>query len=101
MRIKKGDQVKILTGKDKGRIGNVLKVFRLKGRVTVEKVNMMKKHRKARTQQEKSERIMIPAPVDVSNVQLICPKCDKATRIGIKNVQGKNIRICKKCTTEI
>ncbi|HHX58646.1 MAG TPA: 50S ribosomal protein L24 [Candidatus Moranbacteria bacterium] len=101
MRIKKGDQVKILTGKDRGRVGRVLKVLRSEERVTVEKVNMVKKHRKARTQQEKSERVMIPAPINVSNVQLVCPKCDKITRIGIKRVQDKNVRVCKKCAAEV
>ncbi len=101
MRIKKGDQVKILTGKDKGRVGQVMRVLPEAGKVTVEKVNLVKKHRKARTQQEKSERIMVPAPIDVSNVQLICPKCNKTTRVGIKRVQDKNARACKKCSAEI
>ncbi len=101
MRIKKADQVKVLTGKDKGRIGKVLRVLPEKERVVVEKVNLVKKHRKAKNQTQKSERVMLPASIHISNVQLVCPKCNKPTRVGSKQVDKKNVRLCKKCQAEI
>ncbi len=101
MRIKKGNQVKVLSGKDRGKTGKVLRALPREGKVMVEKINMVKKHRKARHQGEKSERVSIPMPVDVSIAQLICPKCAKPTRVGKKKVEGKSVRICKKCGAEI
>lgn len=101
MKIKKGDQVKVLSGKDRGRTGKVLRVLPKDGKVVVEKTNLVKKHRRARHQGEKSERVSIPAPINASNVQLICLKCGKPTRIGVKMIEGKKVRACKKCKAEI
>lgn len=101
MKIKKGDQVKVLSGKDRGKTGKVLRSLPEEGKVVVEKVNVNKKHRRARNQGERSERISISAPIDISNVQLICPKCGKATRIGSKLIEGKKVRMCKKCGAEV
>ncbi len=101
MKIKKGDQVKMLSGKDRGKTGKVLRVAPKENKVVVEKVNLIKKHRRARHQGERSERISIPAPVDTSNVQLICSKCGKPTRITSKMIEGKKVRACKKCEAEI
>jgi len=101
MKIKKGDNVKVLSGKDRGKTGKVLKVFPATGKIMVEKINLVKKHRKAKNQRETSERISIPMPIDASNAQVICPKCSKTTRIGAKEVDGKKVRMCKKCKAEM
>jgi len=101
MRIKKGDQVKILSGKDRSKTGKVLRSLPSENKVVVEKINLVKKHRRGRKQGQASERISIPMPLQVSNVQLICPKCGKSSRVGIKKVDSKNVRICKKCKAQI
>mgnify|MGYP000094317539 CR=1 FL=1 len=101
MKVKKGDLVKILSGKDRDKRGKILKTFPQKGKVLVEGLNLVKKHQKAARRGEKGERISLSMPIDVSNVQLICPKCSKTTRIGIKLVDKNKFRICKKCGAEI
>jgi large subunit ribosomal protein L24 len=101
MRIKKGDQIKILSGKDRGKTGKVLRSLPSKGKIVVEKLNLVKKHQRSKKQGQASERISIPMPLNVSNAQLICPKCGKPSRIGKKEVDGKNVRICKKCQAQI
>jgi len=101
MKIRKNDQVKILSGKDRGKIGKVLHVMPKNGKAIVEGLNLAKKHSKPRRQGEKGQRISIPAPLDLSNLMLVCPKCSKAARIGFK-ISGKHkYRICKKCQGEI
>lgn len=91
----------IISGKDRGRKGKVLQAFPKESRILVEGVNLRKKHQKPRKMGEKGQIIQLPAPVYVSNVKLICPKCGKATRGGYKIAEGKKIRICKKCGQEI
>lgn len=101
MKIRKNDQVKILSGKDRGKRGKVLHVMPKNGKAIVEGLNLAKKHSKPRRQGEKGQRVSIPSPLDISNLMLVCPKCSKASRIGFK-VSGKNkYRICKKCQGEI
>lgn len=95
--VKKGDTVVILAGKDKGKTGNVLAVSPKTNRVIVQNVNIVKKHKKARTAQQKSEIISMEAPIDASNVMVICPACNDATRIAKKEINGKMVRVCKKC----
>ncbi len=95
--IKKGDSVVVLAGKDKGKTGNVLAVSPKTNRVAVQNVNIVKKHKKARNTQEKSEIVSMEAPIDASNVMVVCPACNKATRIAKKEVEGKLVRVCKKC----
>ncbi len=110
MKIKKGDKVKLISGKDKGKTGKVLQVFPLRERVSVEGRNLLIKHMRPRKQGEKGQRIEFPAPMALSNVILICPQCGKPTRIGYKTVQSnaapgsatpkaksKKYRICQKC----
>lgn len=97
MKVKKNDTVLILAGKDKGKTGKVLVTFPKADRVTVDGVNVQKKHKKARKAQEQSGIINQSGPIDVSNVQVICPSCNKATRIEVKEIDGKNVRVCKKC----
>lgn len=95
--IKKGDKVVVIAGKDKGSINSVLSTNPKKGTVLVENVNVVNKHRKARSAQEKGGIFKNPAPIDASNVLVVCPECKKATRIAHK-VEGENkTRVCKKC----
>lgn len=96
--VKKDDQVIVISGKDKGTAGKVLKVDTEKGRVYVEGANIVKKHQKARTQAESSGIIEREGSIDASNVMLVCPKCGKATRVAHKvNEDGSKDRVCKKC----
>jgi large subunit ribosomal protein L24 len=101
MKIKKGDNVLIITGKDKGRTGKVLKSLPKEGGVLVEGMNLKKKAVKAKRQGEKGQMVSISAVLDVSNIKLICPKCAKAVRVGYKIEGDKKDRICKKCKQKI
>ncbi|MBI2574160.1 MAG: 50S ribosomal protein L24 [Candidatus Wildermuthbacteria bacterium] len=97
MKIKKGDTVQVIAGKDKGRKGKILKALPKESRVVVEGMNMRKKHVKARKAGEKGQTLSMPFPFDASNVLLACPHCGKATRVGYV-VEGKEKRrMCKKC----
>lgn len=101
MKLKKGDNVKIVIGKDKGKSGKVEKVFSKEGKVLVEGINLFKRHLKARLQNQKSEIVTISKPLPVSNVALVCPKCNLITRIGYRVEKDKKVRICRKCQAEI
>lgn len=100
MKIRKDDQVLIISGKDRGRHGKVLSVFPKEQKVRVEGVNIRKKHVRPRRPGEKGQIVQMPAPLSVSNVKLICSKCGKPTRVGYKVVGGKKYRLCKKCGQE-
>jgi len=101
MKIKKGDTVLIISGKDKGKKSNVLKVLPKEEKVIVENANIIKKHRRPRRAGEKGQIIQMPSPIHISNVKLICAKCGKTTRVGHKVIENKKYRICKKCGQEI
>ena len=107
LHVKSGDTVVVISGKfeDKGKIGKINKAFPATGRVIVEGVHLVKRHQKARTQQQESAIITKEAAIDASNVMLICPKCKKATRIAHKLVKvgekTKSVRVCKKCGAQI
>jgi len=101
MKIKKGDQVKSILGKDRGKIGKVLRVFPETDKILVEGLNMIKKHIRPRKEGEKGQRLELPAKVNASNVMLVCPKCGKTVRVGYKRTNDKALRICKKCNSEI
>jgi len=101
MRIKKGDTVLVICGKYRGKTGKVLKVLPKEGKILVEGVNIVKKHQRPKREGEKGQIVELPAPIDISNVKLICPNCKKATRVGYKISKGKKSRICKKCGQEI
>jgi len=101
MRIKKDDTVLIMAGKYRGKIGKVLRAFPKKGLVVVEGVNLIKKHQKAKKSGGKGEIVQIPAPLDISNTKLICPKCKKATRVSYRIEGGEKYRVCKKCDKAI
>ena len=93
--VKKGDTVVVIAGKEKGKTAKVLEVSPKDNKVLVENVNVVTKHQKARNQQEKAGIIKKSAPIDASNVMVICPECGKATRVGHKIVDGKKVRVCK------
>jgi len=102
MKIRKGDQVKMLGGKDNGKVAKVLQVLPKERRVSVEGLNLLIKHLRPSRQGEKGQRIEFPRFVDASSVAIVCPQCSKTTRVAMKmskNSEGKNIkgRICKKC----
>jgi large subunit ribosomal protein L24 len=101
MKIKKGDTVLIISGKDRGRKGKVLKAFPKELKILVEGINLKKKHVRPKREGEKGQIVQIPAPIQISNVKVICPKCGKATRLGYKITENKKSRICKKCGKEI
>ncbi|MEK7565385.1 MAG: 50S ribosomal protein L24 [Patescibacteria group bacterium] len=97
MKIKKGDQVKIVSGKDKGKSGKVTRVFPEDNSVLVDGLNLFKKHVKSRQQDKKGEIILIPKPVVISKIMIVCSSCNKTTRIGYSGTAENKARICKKC----
>lgn len=96
MKIKKGDKVKVITGKDRGKESVVERVIASKDLIVVEGVNILKKHVKA-TNDRKGGIISLTKPIHVSNVMLICPKCLKTARVSYNTVDGKKYRVCSKC----
>lgn len=101
MNIKKGDTVKILYGKERGRRGPVVAVDPTKERVIVEGLNLYKRHLKGDGRTRTSEILTIEKPFPISKVMLVCPSCDKPTRVSIKQEGDKKVRVCKKCGKEI
>lgn len=98
MKIRKGDKVKVLTGKDEGKTGKVLQIFNKRNKVSIEGVNLLFKNMRPKKQGEKGQRIQFPAPLAISNVALVCSRCNKVTRPGNKILANqKKVRICKKC----
>ena len=101
MTIKTGDNVLVIAGKDKGKTGKVVAVNAAANKVLVEDVNVVTKHQKPRSQQDKGGIVKKSAPIDASNVQVVCPVCGKATRVAHAEVEGKKVRICKKCNASL
>ena len=101
MNIKKDDKVVVLSGKDKGKQGKVLVSDPKAMKVIVEGVNVATKHQKPRKQGEEGGIIKVETPIYAAKVQLVCPKCGKATRVGHKVEGDKKVRVCKKCGAEI
>ena len=97
LHVKKGDTVVVLSGKDKGKQGKIITAMPSKGMVVVEDVNKVKRHTKPSMKTPQGGILDKEMPLNACKVQLICPACNKATRIGHKVVDGKNVRICKKC----
>ncbi len=97
MKIKKNDQVLVIAGKDAGKIAKVLVAMPKQNKVVVDGVNVQKRHTKARSANETSEIKSQSGPIDASNVMVVCPTCGKATRVSYKEVDGKKVRVCKKC----
>ncbi len=101
MRIKKGDTVKVLSGNDKGKTGEVLNVIPKTNKIIVKGVNIRKRHVKPRKQGEEGGIISVECSIHSAKVNVVCPKCGKATKIGYKEEKGEKIRVCKKCGAKI
>lgn len=104
IRIRKDDVVEIISGNDRGARGRVLRAIPKDRRVVVESVNIRKKHQsaiQAGRGQVQAGIIQFEAPIDVSNVMLICPSCGERTRVGLRRGNGEVIRVCKKCGEDI
>ncbi len=101
--IRKNDKVKVLAGKEKGRQGKVLRVFKEKDTALVERLNMVKRHTKAGGRAGQQGGIIEKeAPIRMSKLMLVCPKCSKATRTGVKVLEdGSRVRYCKKCSEQL
>ncbi|MDM8552645.1 50S ribosomal protein L24 [Desulfobacterales bacterium HSG2] len=96
--IKKNDKVKVLVGKDRGKIGKVLKVSRKGGRVLVENINMVKRHSKPNAKNKQGGIIESESSIHISNVMLMCGKCIQPVRIKMQRLEdGRLVRLCKKC----
>lgn len=97
LHVKKGDTVVVLSGKDKGKQGKIIQALPKKGQVVVEEINKVKRHTKPSIKAPQGGIISKEMPLDVCKVMVVCPACSKPTRIGHKTVDGKNVRVCKKC----
>ncbi|MBQ9949147.1 MAG: 50S ribosomal protein L24 [Clostridia bacterium] len=101
LNIKTGDTVKVITGVDKGKDGKVMSVNPETGRIVVQNVNMVTRHTKPRRQGQEGGRLSKEGTINVSNVMIVCPRCNKPTRIGHMIEAGKKFRACKKCGKKI
>lgn len=95
--IRKDDTVLVISGNDKGKKGKVLRIFRKTNKAIIEGVKMVKKHKKARKQSEQSGIMSMESPINISNLMLVCPKCNEASRVSHTQYEGRGIRVCKKC----
>ncbi len=100
MRIKKGDQIQIVAGADKGKKGTVLAAFPRESKIAAEGINMKKKHVRPKKQGQKGELVRIPMPFPVSRAALVCGTCGKPARVGYRVAAGGKMRVCKKCGTD-
>lgn len=97
-RLKKDDKVKIIAGKDSGKIGKVLKINKKKGRILVENINIVKRHQRPSAQNRQGGIVESEAPIHWSNAMLMCNKCMTPVRISMKVLEdGKKVRVCNKC----
>ena len=102
LNLKTNDEVLVITGKDKGKKGKILSINNDANRITVEGVNVVSKHKKPKSAQEKGGIFEEEASIDASNVKIVCPSCQKPSRIGKKvSDNGNRIRVCKKCGEEL
>lgn len=98
LKIRRGDTVMVIAGKDRGKKGKVQKVLPRERRVIIEDINMVRKHRKPTRQVMQGGIIEQPAPLDISNVMLVCRRCGEPTRIGSRRLEdGSRTRVCRKC----
>lgn len=101
MKLKKGDEVIITAGKDKGKKGKIEKFFPKSDKVFLPGLNIYKRHMKKRDENNPGGIIEFSRPLPVANVSLICPKCNKETRVGFKVINKEKIRVCKKCQSKL
>lgn len=101
LKIKKGDTAVVISGKEKGKKAKVLRVIPSNSKVVMEGVNMLTKHKKPRNQTTPGGIIKQEGAMNLSNVMVVCGKCDKATRVGYKVEDGSKVRVCKKCGADL
>lgn len=102
IKIRKGDKVKVIAGKDIGKEGEVEKVLRRENKAVVTGVNLLKKHLKRRGEKEPGGIVSVAAPLHLSNLVLICPKCKKPVRVGYQVKRGeRKVRVCRRCREEV
>ena len=101
MRIKKGDTVQVLSGKDKGKTGEVLEILPKTNKIVVKGINIIKKHTKPRKQGEEGGILSMEGAIHVAKVNVVCPKCGKATKVGYSEEKGEKVRVCKKCGAKL
>jgi large subunit ribosomal protein L24 len=102
MKIRKGDEVQVLQGKDRNKRGRVAFAFPAKGKVIVDGINTAKRHTKPRSAQQPGGIITKDMPMDVSNVAIVCPSCSKPTRVGYRfEPDGGKVRVCRKCDADL
>ncbi|MDR3136198.1 MAG: 50S ribosomal protein L24 [Coriobacteriales bacterium] len=101
MRIKKGDRVQVISGKDKGATSVVMRAIPENRKLVVEKVAVAKKAQRPTRENPQGGIISIEMPIHVSTVMLVCPKCGKPTRVSLRSDEGKKVRVCKKCGKDI
>ena len=99
--IKKGDNVYIIKGKERGKTGKVARVLPGAERVVVEGMNLYKKHSRPKQQGQQGEIVSVARSMHISNVMLVCPKCGRSTRVGHTVVNGAKLKVCKQCGAEI
>jgi large subunit ribosomal protein L24 len=99
--IHKGDKVRIIAGKDKGKDGKVLRAYPFKERVMVEGANLIKKHTRPSTKNQQGGIMTVEGTIHVSNVMLLCPNCTQPTRVSRRREAGTRVRVCKKCGKDI
>ena len=101
MKIRKGDKIKVIAGKDKGRTGVVEKAYQRSNKLIIPGVNLYKRHIKKNEKMPKGGIVDIPRPLGISKVMLVCPKCGKTTRVEYQLEKDKRFRVCKKCKSKI
>ena len=101
MKLKKGDNVKVLSGNDKGKTGEILEIQPKNDKVIVKGVNVRKKSVKARKQGDESGIISVECAIPSAKVNVVCPKCGKATKVGYVEEKGEKVRVCKKCNAKL
>ena len=101
MKLKKGDEIIVTTGKDKGQKGKIEKVFPKADTVLVAGINIFKRHKKRRDDKHPGGIMSVPRPIHISKIMLMCPSCRVMTRIGYTNVKNEKVRVCRKCEQKI
>jgi len=101
MKLKKGDEVEVLSGKELGKRGDIMRVMPRENKVIVDRINLAKKHQKPTRSTMQGGIIDKEMPLDASNVGIVCKSCHKATRIGYRFEDGRKIRICRKCEGDL
>lgn len=101
MKLKKGDNVKIMSGKDRGRTGVIMTAFPDSDRITIDGLNVFKKRSKPRKQGEKGQVVAVSRPMAASKVMIVCPNCKEPTRLGSRTEGNRKVRYCKKCQATV